>query len=56
MATRALIREADLKRAARVAREERVAVCVELQEGTRYTFGGVDVPPGGRANGLDDAL
>lgn len=56
MAARAIIREADLKRAARVARTERVAVCVELPDGTKYTFGsGGDTAPG-RANGFDAAL
>lgn len=57
MATRALIKEADLKRAARVARDERVSVCVELPDGTKFTFG----PPAaaasaGRSNGFDEAL
>jgi hypothetical protein len=57
MADRALIKQADLTRAARVAREERVSVCVELPDGTKYTFG----PPAvvhaaGRANGFDEAL
>ena len=57
MAMRALIKEADLKRVAKVARDERVAVCVELPDGTKFTFGPAGAAlPAARGNGFDDAL
>lgn len=57
MAARALIKKSDLERAARVARDERVAVCVELPDGTKFTFGPSVLPPSiERPNGFDEAL
>lgn len=57
MAARALIKEADLKRAARVARDEQVSVCVELPDGTKFTFGPPSVAAlSQRSNGFDEAL
>lgn len=39
MAARAIIREADMRRVAKVAREQGVPVCIELPDGTKLHFG-----------------
>lgn len=53
---RALIAEADQRRAARVARKEGVPVTIELPDGTRFTFGASPAAAVSRGNSFDDAL
>lgn len=53
MTQRAAFKQADLRRVARIAREEHVPVCVELPDGTRLHFGAAaKAPP--PANNLDE--
>lgn len=49
---RAAFKSADLRRVAKIAREEHVAVCVELPDGTRLHFGSAAKAPA--ANSLDE--
>lgn len=52
MAARALLRDAEMRRAAKIARQENVPIMVELPDGTKFHFGR---PSEGRAaNPLDD--
>jgi hypothetical protein len=53
---RALMAEADQRRAARVARKEGVPVTIELPDGTRFTFGASTAVSVARGNSFDDAL
>ena len=52
MTARAFIREADLRRVAKIAREQDLPVCVELPNGTKLHFGKTGTPRA--ANTLDD--